>query len=105
MQQYLELGDQSQACITIPESCGAQGGAISVWVKLIGCQNGGGIISSQDPSQSAVIIACSPTELRYMTIKLEFPECCLNSLSSGRSANIKIKSHWVSITERIINSK
>ena len=68
LQQYLELGNQSQACITIPESCGTQGGTISVWVKPLGCPDGGGIISSQDTSQSAVIIACSPTELRYMTI-------------------------------------
>ena len=63
-QQYLELGNQSQACITIPESCGTQGGTISVWAKHLGCQNGGGIISSQDPSQSAFVIGCSPTELR-----------------------------------------
>ena len=40
MQQWLDLGNQSQACITVPETCGTQGGTISVWIKPLDCQSG-----------------------------------------------------------------
>ena len=42
--QWLDLGNQSQACITIPETCGSQGGTISAWIKPIESNQKGGII-------------------------------------------------------------
>ena len=86
VQQYLELGNQSQACITIPETCGSQGGTISVWIKPLGCQDGGGIISSQPQSQSAVVIACRQTELRYMTNS----KCYLKLLFHSRTIKTQL---------------
>ena len=72
MQQYLELGNQSQVCITIPDSCGTQGGTVSVWVKPLDCDaDGGGIVTSQSQYQSSFIIACNPTELRYILFELK----------------------------------
>ena len=53
LQQWLDLGNQSQACITIPESCGAQGGSISVWFKLGDSNTEGAIISSMTQPQTS----------------------------------------------------
>ena len=46
LEQWLDLGDQSKACITIPESCGAQGETVSSWVKLAESNTDGAMISS-----------------------------------------------------------
>ena len=36
--------------MTRPDTCGAAGGAISLWMKLIDCPPGGGIITTIDDS-------------------------------------------------------
>ena len=64
LQQWLDLGNQSQACITIPETCGAQGGTISAWVKPLDCGSGGGIISSFLGVMSSFSILCAEPNLR-----------------------------------------
>ena len=64
LQQWLNLGDQSQACITIPESCGNQGGTVSAWVKRGDCISQGGIISSLIQPQTSFSIYCDDSELR-----------------------------------------
>ena len=33
--QWVDLGIHTEACMTRPETCGAEGGAISVWVNVI----------------------------------------------------------------------
>ena len=33
--------------MTGPETCGAAGGTISMWLKVTGCENVSGILSSQ----------------------------------------------------------
>ena len=62
--QWLDLGNQSQACITIPESCGTQGGTISAWIKLGECITVGGIISSFTQTQSGFSFYCKNSEFR-----------------------------------------
>ena len=72
MQQWMELGNQSQACITIPESCGAQGGTISVWVKIVECPTGDGgsaaIITSFLPVQTGFTLQCIETQMEYVLL-------------------------------------
>ena len=42
--QWVHLGIHTEACMTRPETCGAAGGAISLWVRVTDCDDG--IISS-----------------------------------------------------------
>ena len=44
--QWVDLGIHTEVCLTQPENCGAAGGAISVWLKVIDCSQYGGIIST-----------------------------------------------------------
>ena len=41
--RWVNLGDLSAACITIPDTCGPEGAAVVFWVKLIGPINGGNV--------------------------------------------------------------
>ena len=43
-QRWVNLGDLSAACITIPDSCGPEGAAIAFWVKLIETPSSGGVV-------------------------------------------------------------
>ena len=57
--QSVELGDLSvYACLTIPESCGSAGGALSVWIKIEDCAGEGGIISSDQYFQEGLVVRC-----------------------------------------------
>ena len=53
--------------MTRPETCGAAGGAISLWVKVIDCPMTGGIISSQIYGSSGIDIYCASTVIWYDT--------------------------------------
>ena len=60
--QSIDLGIHTEACMTRPETCGAAGGAISVWVNAIECvSDRGGIVSSRSSSSSGSIIYCTST--------------------------------------------
>ena len=51
------------ACMTRPETCGAAGGAISLWVNVIDCPQTAGIVTSiDDPDQSGFRIWCRHKE-------------------------------------------
>ena len=57
--QWADMGIHTKACITRPETCGAAGGAISVWIKIVDCLNQyGGVISSYRPQRSNFFIRC-----------------------------------------------
>ena len=45
--QWVDLGIHTEACMSQPETCGAAGGAISMWVNIIDCSNNGGIITTE----------------------------------------------------------
>ena len=57
--QWIELGVHTEACMTRPETCGAAGGAISLWVKLIE-NNCIGILTSRmhQPETTGVNMFC-----------------------------------------------
>ena len=40
-QQWIDLGVHHGACMIDPETCGANGGAISMWMKLLTGYEGG----------------------------------------------------------------
>ena len=63
--QWVDLGIHTEACMTRPETCGAAGGAISVWVKIRDCHGQGGIISSQTNAASGTLLFCTDHMLWY----------------------------------------
>ena len=46
--QWIDLGVHTDACMTRPETCGAAGGAVSLWMMMVDtdCNDVGGIITS-----------------------------------------------------------
>ena len=75
--QYLELGDLCHACITVPESCGTQGGTISVWFKMVDCSsNGGAIITIFSQPQTSFLVGCFPNKIRYVLSRDERVTIC-----------------------------
>ena len=58
--QWVDLGIHTEACMTRPETCGAAGGAINFWIRLIDCPDEGGVISSLDrlPVHISLRIEC-----------------------------------------------
>ena len=57
--QWVDLGTHTEVCLTQPEKCGAAGGAISIWLKVIGCSEYGGIISTIKHAASGTLVYCS----------------------------------------------
>ena len=51
--------------MTHPETCGAAGGAISLWVKAINCLGVNGIFSSFSDGSTGFIMDCVSDTLRY----------------------------------------
>ena len=62
--RWVDLGIHTEACMTRPETCGAAGGAISLWIKVIDWSAFGGIVSSRDTSTTESLIACSTSNFR-----------------------------------------
>ena len=60
--QWVDLGIHTEACMTRPETCGAAGRALSMWVNVIACSSNDGIISSLGPA--GLWIFCSIDEIR-----------------------------------------
>ena len=59
MSQWADLGIHTEVCMTRPETCGEAGGAISMWVNVIGCQGwDGGIISTLGFGRTGAVIFC-----------------------------------------------
>ena len=58
--QWVDLGDLSVACITRPETCGPEGAAISVWLRLDALSANSGIISSKGSSTSGFTVVGHP---------------------------------------------
>ena len=46
--QWVDLGIYPEACMTLPETCGAAGGAVSMWLKIIDCEQDGAMLSTRD---------------------------------------------------------
>ena len=59
--QYVSLGNLSEhACLVAPDACGAAGGAISIWLRIIDCPTYSGIITSTPHGYAAgFLLFCS----------------------------------------------
>ena len=64
--QWIDLGIHTEACMTRPETCGAAGGAISLWVNVTDCPDLAGIVSSLGPGTGSVIFGYEE-DIRYKT--------------------------------------
>ena len=57
--QWIDLGIQAEACMTRPQTCGEAGGAVSMWVKVINCPVGHGIIgTNQVELSNGLVVDC-----------------------------------------------
>ena len=74
MKQWVDLGIHTEACMTRPDTCGAAGGAISLWVKVIEFSSIGGIMSSHSTESSGTSIRLSSHNFMYDTLILHFTD-------------------------------
>ena len=54
-QQWIDLGINTDVCMTRPDTCGAAGGAISLWLNVNDCPFGGIVSSDFHPSTTSAI--------------------------------------------------
>ena len=64
--QWIDLGINTDVCMTRPDTCGAAGGAISLWLNVNDCPSGG-IVSSHQDGTTSVLIDCGSYYIRYDT--------------------------------------
>ena len=57
--QWIDLGNHTEACMTRPETCGAAGGAVSLWVRLRETLCIGIITTRQLPEATGINMFCS----------------------------------------------
>ena len=85
--QWVDLGIHTEACMTRPETCGAAGGAISLWLNVIDCSPGDGIISSYDYLRTGLIVFCYSENIRYDTHVLHSAGTSVNILQHTQMTN------------------
>ena len=67
LNQWIDLGIHTETCVTKPETCGAAGGAISVWMNIVDCPQFpvSGVISTRPSSATTgSTIDCGNTNTR-----------------------------------------
>ena len=109
LKQWVDLEVLSTACITLPDTCGPEGAAVAVWVKMYECETfSDGFLSSYDPRTTGFMFFCFSTnpKIRYgffpydLFVKLRRVRNCLSN-PGGISATERIptkKSHVKLIT-------
>ena len=57
-EQWIDLGIHTEACMTTM-TCGAHGGAVSMWLRVRQCDNNNGILTTlQFESTTGLIVRC-----------------------------------------------
>ena len=56
--QWVDLGMHTEACMTRPDTCGAAGGAVSLWLREIECSDLKGMITSKSYGRTGFSIWC-----------------------------------------------
>ena len=80
--QWVDLGIHTGACMTQPEICGAAGGAISVWLKVIeGAFDSGGIISSRANGFTGTNIFLHAGRFKYNSSLILYCNCYILSIN------------------------
>ena len=49
--QWIDLAFHPEACLTNKYICGQDGGALSMWLNIRDCSDGGGIITTEEDDQ------------------------------------------------------
>ena len=80
--QWIDLGIHTEACMTRPETCGAAGGAISLWVKLFDSPFLGGVISSDIYGYSGSVIFSHYAWFMYALLLCSFVCTQLGNLTT-----------------------
>ena len=62
--QWVDLGTHTEICMIRLETCGAAGGAISLWVRLNHCPDWSGILTTHG-SGTGFEIYCRDNRMRY----------------------------------------
>ena len=57
-EDWINLGIHLEVCLTHPESCGAAGGAISLWFRLNGYSIAGAIVTTTYNTSAGYHIVC-----------------------------------------------
>ena len=68
--QWVDLGIHTEACMTRPDTCGATGGALSMWMKLVDCPDWSGVISSHESGTGWTVYCRNPNILRHLMFYL-----------------------------------
>ena len=63
--QWVDFGIQTEVCMTLPQTCDAAGGVISLWIKIVDCPDRAGIISSHTYGKTSSRIVCTSNNIRY----------------------------------------
>ena len=56
---WADLGNLSIACITRPETCGPEGAAVALWIKINTCNFPACVITSMRQQKTGFYICCS----------------------------------------------
>ena len=63
--QWIDLDNHTEACMTVPETCSAAGGAISVWVRVDDCTGFCGMVSSEGHGTSGMRLYGTDEDFEY----------------------------------------
>ena len=58
-EQWIDLGIHTEACMTRPDTCGAAGGAVSLWLKENRCTDVSGMLTSKISTGTGFNIYCT----------------------------------------------
>ena len=62
----MDLGDQLVSCITVPHTCGPEGGSMSIWLKILNCSDGDGLFSTLNEGgglHGGMVLRCGGSSL------------------------------------------
>ena len=62
--QYVDLGNLSVACMTMPSKCSSVGGTVSLWIKTTSCDSSDGVISSAGLGTEGFQVFCRETFMK-----------------------------------------
>ena len=83
--QWVDLGIHTDVCMTRPETCGAAGGAISLWMKPTDPSGTNGIISSYANPATGSLVLRSNDHVEYdsaFTFNMNTSKCCVRDSRS-----------------------
>ena len=64
IEHWIDFGNMTESCLVQPDTCGPEGAAVALWVKLLDCPSQRGIITAQTAGKSGFQIICLNTEIK-----------------------------------------